>query len=457
MYLRTWYHPSIISLGRFQSNRYPIKLSYTMSTIVTRSGKPPVISVAPMVDVTDQYFRYLCRLLSVHTVLYTPMITDLSLLRDIHGTLKHLSYDKSEHKLVLQLGGNNIETMCSAARIGESYGYDEININLGCPATSATSHSYGVVLMRDPGVFKLIDAVSNSVNIPVTVKCRIGVYNTLYQCNHESHEIRYQWLYQWMVQLINHTNVRTVILHCRTAILNFRPDKNRTVPELLHSFAYQLKYDLPQLQLHINGEINSIEDIKLHIDNGMDGCMLGRAVWKNPFMLSQIDELLFNEPPFQYTRIDIIKRYLQYCQLQIDKQMYYKQTMQDWKPQLKNLLTPIGYLCNGTHNNKSFRILLTELNQQFRSYYIHNNKQHVDQPPDITHIILDGLNEIDDPALYSIDYTNIRAENQYRNPQSNKSLQRNNNQSSSNCEPSDTESINTESINESLRTVQLNP
>ena len=386
-------------------------------TYPTYTPEQVEISVAPMVDVSDQYFRYLCRLLSKHVTLYTPMITDLSILRDEYGPLKHLQYSKCEHKLVAQLGGHNPETMAQAAKIMESMGYDEININLGCPAPSASKHSYGAVLMRDPQVFEMIQSVCTAVSIPVTLKMRIGVYDTLYQCNQIPDEQRYANLHAFVTQLIDRTDIRTVILHCRSAVLNFRPDRNLTAPTLIHSFAYRLKRDFPVLRVHANGEINSVDDIHKQLSHGVDGCMIGRAAWKNPFMLSQIDELVYGEQPFTRTRADVIQQYVEYAEQQLYIQLRLKQTVDNWKPVLKNLLSPLLHICSGTNSSKSFRVKLTDLNHRFRQYYIHSKRSSADETLDIRSIVDTALSEVDDAALFdNSNYVNVRAHNVATNP-----------------------------------------
>lgn len=393
-------------------------LSYIPSENIKITNNP-IISIAPMVDVTDQYFRSMCRMLSKSVVLYTPMITDLSLLKDPYGIAKHLQYSHNEHKLVVQLGGSNPDTMSQAAQICESLGFDEININLGCPASSAQDSNYGAALVHDSNVFNMISAVAKSVHIPVTVKLRTSVYNTMKECNEVDDNTRYEWLYHFIKQIHRISGVTTYILHCRPAILKFRPDKNRTAPILNHHYAYKLKQDYPHFNIQINGEINSIDDIKNHLSHGVDGCMIGRAAWKNTYMLHEIDSSIFNDySNSNICRYDIIQQYIEYAEYHLQKQMDLKNTLHNinWKPLIKNLLNPLLYLFNGCQNSVTYRTVLSDGIQKLRQHYMYGKTNDV-KPVHIRDIVNIALSSVDDYVLYNRnDHKNIRAVNIQCNP-----------------------------------------
>lgn len=402
------------------NKRHHIRPMSTLNYNSSNDIKPttnPIISVAPMVDVTDLYFRYMCRLLSKHIVLYTPMLTDLSLLKDPNAVLKHLQYDPSEHYLVVQLGGSSPDSMSSAAKLCESLGFDEININLGCPASSAQSSCYGATLVHDqPNVFEICKAVKQAVQIPVSVKLRTSVYNTPGECNAISDDERYEWLYNFVSEIHRYSNITRYILHCRPAILKFRPDKNRTAPVLNHGYAYKLKQDFPLFNIQINGEINSIDDIQQHLSHGVDGCMLGRSAWRDTYLLHQIDTLYGdNSHTSKLCRYDIIQQYVEYAEKELDKQLQLQQQIPTWKPLVKNILNPLLHLFTSCKSASEYRIILTKGIQNVRSYYIH--KKSVEGHYKIRDIVNNALSKLDDYVLYNVDqYRNLRSVSIALNP-----------------------------------------
>ena len=246
--------------------------------------KPPVnrlFSVAPMIDVTDRHYRFLARLLSKHALLYTEMITTGAILNGDQEYL--LSYTQQEHPLALQLGGSNIAELAQCARIGEDYGYDEINLNVGCPSDKVQNHMIGACLMGHPElVTDCMQAMLEAVKIPVTIKHRIGINDV---DNYDA--------LAGFVEQVSQSGCESFIVHARNAILKgLSPKQNRQIPPLQYDKVYRLKADFPQLEIIINGGIDNIADCQQHLTQ-VDGVMLGRASNHNSALLTQVDQQLF--------------------------------------------------------------------------------------------------------------------------------------------------------------------
>ena len=235
-----------------------------------------------MLDLTDRHFRYLCRILSKNMLLYTELVTTGAI---IYGKGDYLAYNQEEHPVSLQLGGANPEHLAICARKGKDRGYDEINLNVGCPSDRVQNGSFGAVLMRSPElVCDCIRAMKDAVDIPVTVKTRLGV-----------DELNsYDYMHSFLDKMIQ-AGVDGVTLHARMAFLKgMSPKENRDKPPLDYERVYALKKDFPRLHLSINGNINSLNDAMKHLEH-VDGVMMGRAIYQNPYMLADADELIFGE------------------------------------------------------------------------------------------------------------------------------------------------------------------
>lgn len=237
--------------------------------------------VAPMIDVTDRHYRYLARLLSQHAFLYTEMITTGAILNGDQEYL--LGYTDQEHPLALQLGGSNTEELAQCARIGEAYGYDEINLNLGCPSDKVQNNMMGACLMAHPVlVTECMQAMIEAVKIPVTIKHRIGIDDV------DDYDVLARF-----VEQVSSSGCNTFMVHARNAILKgLSPKQNREIPPLQYDKVYRLKADFPELEIIINGGIDTIEDCKQHLTH-VDGVMLGRAANHNSAILTQVDQQLF--------------------------------------------------------------------------------------------------------------------------------------------------------------------
>lgn len=260
-------------------------------------------AVAPMMEWTDRHYRYLARLMTKQTRLYTEMVTSGAL---VHGDRKRfLQFNQSEHPIALQLGGSDPVEMKQSAIWGEQAGFDEININVGCPSDRVQSGCFGVCLMREPDqVAKCVSAMRDAVSIPVTVKCRIGVDN----------DDSYQFLTDFINQVAN-AGCETFILHARKAWLKgLNPKQNREIPELDYQRVYQLKRDYPDLNIWVNGGIESIDEVRNHLSH-VDGVMIGRHAYKHPLFLLDVDKKIFNSSEYDSSSIEeIILKYTNYVE-----------------------------------------------------------------------------------------------------------------------------------------------
>ncbi|WP_460878251.1 tRNA dihydrouridine(20/20a) synthase DusA [Rhodanobacter koreensis] len=242
------------------------------------------VCVAPMMDWTDRHCRYFHRLLSPRARLYTEMVTSAALVRG--RQLRLLEHSQQEHPLALQLGGSEPRELAQAARFGAEAGYDEINLNVGCPSDRVQSGRFGACLMREPVlVGDCVKAMRDAVSIPVTVKCRIGVDD----------QDDYADL-QHFTEVMLQAGVEVLAVHARKAWLQgLSPKENREVPPLDYERVYQLKREFPQLVVVINGGITTVEQVQAHLTR-LDGVMLGRAAYHDPYLLAQVEAALYGEP-----------------------------------------------------------------------------------------------------------------------------------------------------------------
>ncbi len=263
------------------------------------------LSIAPMMDHTDKHFRYFMRLLSKHAVLYTEMITTGAL---IHGDRKRfLDFNEIEHPLAIQLGGNNTNDLAECAHIAESEGYDEVNLNIGCPSDRVQNGQFGACLMSNSKlVGDCVNKIQATVNIPVTVKTRIGIDNL------DSYEFLNEF-----VKTVSEAGCDTFIIHARKAILNgLSPKENREIPPLCYEHVHKIKQESPTLNITINGGFTKLDQIKSHLQH-VDGVMVGRAAYQNPFMLAEADNILFEDSSPISTREEILNEFKNYVDEQI--------------------------------------------------------------------------------------------------------------------------------------------
>ena len=259
----------------------------------------------------------------------------------IHGNATHqLDFNKSiESPVALQLGGSNPDELAKCSEVAESMGYDEINLNLGCPSERVQKGAFGACLMIEPKlVHRCLNAMKQSVSIPVTAKCRTGI-----------DKIEDYDFLRSFVEGVANQNITTIIIHARNAILKgLSPRQNRSIPPLKYDYVYRIKEDFPELEIIINGGIDSLTEAKDHLQN-VDGVMLGRAPYDNPMMLDDVDSEIFGEPKKQILRLDILKEYLTYLE-----------ELNDPKIRLNQVLKHIYGLNKGLKNARKYRY---EINQ----------------------------------------------------------------------------------------------
>ena len=258
------------------------------------------LSVAPMMDCTDRHARYLLRLISRRTLLYTEMVTAQALLRGDADYL--IGYSPAEHPLALQLGGSDPAQLAHAARIGADFGYDEINLNVGCPSDRVQSGRFGACLMAEPAlVGDCVAAMQAAVSVPVTVKCRIGIDRT----------DRDEDLFEF-VRIVAAAGCRQFTVHARKAWLDgLSPRENRQIPPLRYDTVYRLKRLRPQLEIVINGGITDMDQALAHLEY-VDGVMIGRAAYHAPWLLAAADRLIFGDDTQTPVRSAVLESYLDY-------------------------------------------------------------------------------------------------------------------------------------------------
>ena len=260
--------------------------------------------VAPMMDATDRHCRYFLRLISHHALLYSEMITSAAI---VHGNRKRLlGFDAVEHPVALQIGGSDSRQMAAAAGIGEDFGYDEININVGCPSARVQSGRFGACLMHEPQrVAECLATMQARVRVPVTVKCRIGV-------DDRDH---YEELTEF-IDSISQAGCNSVIVHARKALLKgLNPKQNRQQPPLRHDWVYRLKRDFPELEIILNGGINHLDEAMQHLRQ-VDGVMLGREAYHNPYLLAGVDNRFYGGTKPPLSRAAVVEAMIPYLDRQ---------------------------------------------------------------------------------------------------------------------------------------------
>jgi tRNA-dihydrouridine synthase A len=263
----------------------------------------PIIAIAPMINYTDRHYRFLMRLISKHTRLYTEMLATGMLL---HGNRERLAFSAEEHPVALQLGGSHPQELALCAKIAEDFGYDEVNLNIGCPSSRVQAGRFGACLMKEPQlVAECVAAMSDKVGIPVTVKTRIGVDD------HDSYEKLHHF-----ITTVAAAGCQTFIMHARKAWLKgLSPRENREIPPLQYETVYRLKRDFPHLTFILNGGVKTICDIETHLKS-VDGVMIGREAYANPYFFANIDAHFFGETSVFPERKEIVMKYFPYLMQQ---------------------------------------------------------------------------------------------------------------------------------------------
>ena len=294
--------------------------------------------VAPMMQYTDMHDRYLLRLISKNIFLYTEMIATGSL---IHGKcFDKLLFNKEEHPVGIQLGGSNVNDLIECSKRSEQEGYDEINLNVGCPSDRVQKGRFGACLMLEPElVSECLFNMQKAVKIPVSIKCRLGIDDN------ESYDFLYNF-----ISTVKESEINTFIIHARNGILKgLSPRQNRNVPPLKYDYVYKLKNDFPDLEIIINGGIKTVNESRNHLMH-VDGVMIGRAAYDNPFILSDLDSIFYNEQSISKSKKQILNTYLEYVERQLKN-----------GHNLSRMMKHLFGLSRGDKNAKSFRIKILEI------------------------------------------------------------------------------------------------
>ncbi len=308
------------------------------------------LCVAPMIDVTDRHCRYFHRLLAPKARLYTEMITTGALL---HGDAsRHLDFDGHEHPVALQLGGSEPSALVAAAKLGVQWGYDEINLNCGCPSERVQKGSFGACLMAEPSlVADCMKAMQDVVGVPVTVKHRLGL----------DKDESYAFVRDF-VGAIYDTGCRVFIVHARNAVLKgLSPKDNREVPPLRYDEAAQLKKDFPDAVVVLNGGLTTLDDCEAVLPN-FDGVMLGRSPWHDPSVLSRISQAWWPQLKLK-TEAEVVDALVDYAAVQIAAQV-----------PLRIVVRPLLGLFNGRSNSRLWRRMLSD-----STLLKHNNPELIRQ------------------------------------------------------------------------------
>ncbi|WP_275096375.1 tRNA dihydrouridine(20/20a) synthase DusA [Sedimenticola hydrogenitrophicus] len=260
------------------------------------------LCIAPMLDWTDRYCRYFLRLITRHALLYTEMVTTGALL---HGNQpRHLDFDPAEHPVALQLGGSDPHELAACARLAEHWGYDEVNLNVGCPSDRVQSGRFGACLMATPGVVADgVAAMRAATSLPVTVKHRIGIDEL------DSYELLVDF-----VATVAEAGCETFIIHARKAWLNgLSPKENREIPPLRYDVVHRIKHDFPHLEIIINGGIAGLDQAAAQLQQ-VDGVMIGREAYQNPWILAEADRRLYGDDHPVPSRHEIIERLMPFAE-----------------------------------------------------------------------------------------------------------------------------------------------
>ncbi len=291
-----------------------------------------------MMQYTDMHDRYLLRLISKKIFLYTEMIATGSL---IYGKcLDQLDFNKEEHPVGIQLGGSDINDLVECSKMSEQRGYDEINLNVGCPSDRVQKGKFGACLMLEPNlVGDCLKNMQDAVNIPVSIKCRLGI----------DENISYEFLYNF-ISIVKESGINIFIIHARNGILSgLSPRQNRNIPPLKYDYVYKLKEDFPELEIIINGGIKSLEESKTHLKK-VDGVMIGRAAYDNPFMLKDIESNFYNIDSCTESKKEILNKYLEYVEMQLKN-----------GHNLSKMMKHLFGLSRGDKYAKTFRIKIIEI------------------------------------------------------------------------------------------------
>jgi tRNA-dihydrouridine synthase A len=302
---------------------------------MTRPDK--IFAVAPMMDWTDRHCRMFHRQLTSRALLYTEMVTAMAIR---HGDRQRLlGFDPAEHPVALQIGGSDPKLLAEAAKWGEDFGYCEINLNVGCPSDRVQTGRFGACLMAEPGLVRdCLGEMRHAVAVPVTVKCRIGIDQ---QDEDED--------FERFVTTVAQSGVTTFVVHARKAWLQgLSPKENREIPPLNYARVYRLKQRHPQLTVLVNGGLQNVSESQLHLQH-VDGVMLGRAAYNTPWLLHEVDHLIYGEDAPTVTPLDIVARMKPYISEQLARGVW-----------LQNITRHMLGLFHGMPGGRLWRRVLSE-------------------------------------------------------------------------------------------------
>jgi tRNA-dihydrouridine synthase A len=320
-----------------------------------------MISIAPMMDWTDRHYRYFVRQISRHSLLYTEMVTTGAIL--FGNKPRHLDFSREELPLVLQLGGDDPKALAECARVAEQWGYSGLNLNVGCPSERVQNGNFGVCLMTAPEVVaRAVEAMQQATVLPVSVKHRIGVDDL----------DRYEDMANF-VKIVSETGVKHFIVHARKAWLKgLSPKENRTIPPLRYAEVYKLKQEFPHLHIEINGGITTLDQAREHLKH-VDGVMIGRAAYDNPYLFAFVDQQFFNAQTPVPTRREILEKMLPYIDHWTKKDVY-----------LKHLTRHMLGLFSGRPGARAWK---------------HYLSKHAHRPEAGTHTVMAAMQQVPDSVL----------------------------------------------------------
>ncbi|KMZ75812.1 tRNA-dihydrouridine synthase [Zostera marina] len=300
---------------------------------------PPWFSVAPMMDWTDNHYRTLARLISKHACLYTEMVVAETIVHQQDNLDRFLAFSPKQHPIVLQIGGSNLKNLAKATQLANTYNYDEINLNCGCPSGRVAGHGcFGARLMFDPKfVGEAMSTIARNCDVPVSVKCRIGVDN----CD------SYNELCEFVDVVASNSPTRHFVIHARKALLNgLSPADNRRIPPLKYEYYYALLRDFPDIKFTINGGITSIDQVNAARRQGADAVMVGRAAYNNPWStLGHVDTTIYGAQSTRFSRRQVLQ------QFQIYGDSLLLENDEKRKPNIRQLVKPLLNLFHSEPGN----------------------------------------------------------------------------------------------------------
>ena len=294
--------------------------------------------VAPMMQYTDMHDRFLLRLISKKVFLYTEMIATGSL---IYGKcFNQLDFNDEEHPIGVQLGGSDIKDLIECSKKSEQHGYDEINLNVGCPSDRVQKGKFGACLMLEPELVRdCLGNMKSAVEVPVSIKCRLGVDDN------ESYEFLHNF-----ITIVKESGIKIFIIHARNGILKgLSPRQNRNIPPLKYDYVYKLKEDFSDLEIIINGGIKNLDECHDHLAR-VDGVMLGRSAYENPFMLKNVEPELYGSEPIGISKKDVLNQYLEYVERKLGE-----------GHDLGRMMKHLFGLSRGDKYAKTFRVKILEV------------------------------------------------------------------------------------------------